>query len=51
MQGGEYKRAFLQHKINVVILIGSGKITATAKKFVFCYTMSIIVVLNDAVNC
>jgi hypothetical protein len=48
---GEYKRAFLQHKIHFVIPKGGDKITATAKKFVFCYTMSIIVVLNDAVNC
>ena len=48
---GIYKRAFLQHKIHFVIPKGSGKIIATAKKFVFCYTMSVIVILNDAVTC
>jgi flagellar biosynthesis GTPase FlhF len=48
---GKYKRAFLQHKINFVVPTGSGKTTARAKKFVFCYTRSIIVVLNYAVTC
>jgi len=46
----KYKRAFLQHKINSVIPKGSGKITATSRKF-FCGTVFLIVVINDAVIC